>query len=79
MSLPNNLNTILKSLKKAFQYPIFTEIEMAYDGVSYTTGNMNYEITITSTLKLFNQSKGSPKASLKEEKSFSNLRKAFNF
>ncbi len=52
---------------------------MAYDGVSYTTGNMNYEITITSTLKLFNQSKGSPKASLKEEKSFSNLRKAFNF
>ena len=68
-SLPNSLNAILKSLKKAFQYPKFTEIEIAYEGISYTTGDMNYEVTITSPLKLFNKPKGSLTASLKEEKS----------
>ncbi|MDR6300975.1 sensor histidine kinase [Mesonia maritima] len=68
-SLPNSLNAILKSLKKAFQYPKFTEIKIDYEDVCYTTGPINDEVTITSAIKLFNQPKGSLTVSLKECKS----------
>ncbi len=68
-SLPNSLYAILRSLKKAFQHPEFTEIEIAYEGTSYTTGDINYEITISSPLRLFNKPKGTLTASLKAYKS----------
>ncbi|MBW2963017.1 sensor histidine kinase [Mesonia aestuariivivens] len=68
-SLPNSLQAILKSLKKAFQYPEFTEIAISYDDHYLATGSMNNKLTISSSIQLFNKHKGALTASLKEEKS----------
>lgn len=75
-SLSSSLEAIIKSLKKAFQYPSHTEIALQLQECTIQTGKINNQLKIYSPISLFNKPSGklivslaAPKSSfLKEEK-----------
>lgn len=68
-SLDNVLKAITLSLKKAFLYPLYTEISINREGVSICTDNfVNKKPKIESDIRIFNTTKGQIIAGLNADK-----------
>ncbi|MAO09474.1 MAG: sensor histidine kinase [Flavobacteriaceae bacterium] len=67
--LDETLKAIANSLKKAFQFPEYTEIAIETSINSFKTGNVDENVGISSDIKVFNKLNGKIIASLTADKS----------